>query len=189
MTNTRRRNRANATAANGAGGGTRRHFNVGELLNSGSNDFDVVLVVVSLGRLAFGECRTLNEVHNDIIPTPPAREAKVNLGNADDARRVGVHDPCHMSLCTAFTSHVGIIAVFEPESRLACDRMQTPFRLKPALTHALKMSSWVGKTAGMFPKCQTWSSAMTGVHISGGTGVKRHGDDLTLKSRVCRTRK
>jgi hypothetical protein len=72
-------------------------IDVGELLHGGSNGFDVVLVVVSRGRLALGKCRTLNEVHDDIRVTP-AREAKVNLGNADDARGVGVHDPCHMSL-------------------------------------------------------------------------------------------
>ena len=109
---------ADATTADGAGSGARRHFDVGELLNGGSNGFDVVLVVVPLGRLAFGDCHTLDKVHDD-VPTPLAREAKVDFGDADDARRVGVHDPCHESLRTAFTSD-GVLAVFDPES-LACD--------------------------------------------------------------------
>ena len=39
---------ADATATDGAGSGARRHFDVDELLNGGSNGFDVVLVVVSL---------------------------------------------------------------------------------------------------------------------------------------------
>jgi len=102
---------ADETAADGAGGGAHGHFDVGDLLNGGSNGVDV-LRVVSLERLAFGECRALNEVHDD-IPTPPAREAKVNRGDADDVRRVDVYDPCHISLRTAFT--------FDPVSRLACD--------------------------------------------------------------------
>ena len=111
---------ADATAADRAGGGVRGHFDVDELLNGGSNGFYVVLVVVSLGRLALGECRTLNEVHDDIA-TLPAGEAKVNLGDADDTRRIGVHDPCHMSLRTAFTPDDGVLGVFDPEPRLACD--------------------------------------------------------------------
>ena len=111
---------ADETAADGAGGGASGHFDVGELLNGGSNGFDVLLGVVSLERLAFGERRALNEVHDD-IPTPPAREAKVNRGDANDARRVGVHDPCHMSLRTAFTLDVGAPAVFDPVPTLACD--------------------------------------------------------------------
>jgi len=111
---------ADETAADGAGGGARGHFDVGELLNGGSNDFDVLLEVVSLGRLAFGECRTLNEVHDD-IPTPPAREAKVNRGDADDARRVGVHDSCHVSLRTAFTLDDEAPAIFDPVPTLTCD--------------------------------------------------------------------
>ena len=46
---------ANATTTDRAGSGARRHFDVDELLNGGINGFDVVLVVVSLGRLAFGD--------------------------------------------------------------------------------------------------------------------------------------
>jgi hypothetical protein len=45
----------------------------------------------------------------------------VNLGDADDARGVGVHDPCHESLRTTFTSDDGVLAVFDPESTLARD--------------------------------------------------------------------
>jgi hypothetical protein len=66
-----------------------------------------------------GKCGTLNEVHDD-IPTIPTREAKVNFGNAGDTRRVGVHDPCYISLRTAFTLEVGVLAIFDPKSRLAC---------------------------------------------------------------------
>jgi len=61
-----------------------------------------------------------DKVH-DNVSTPPAREAKVNLGDADDARGIGVHDPCHEGLRTAFTSDDGVLAVFNPESTLACD--------------------------------------------------------------------
>jgi hypothetical protein len=39
---------ANATTADGAGGGACADFDVGKLLNSGGNGIDVVLVVVSL---------------------------------------------------------------------------------------------------------------------------------------------
>ena len=39
---------ANATTANGAGGGAYADFDVSELLNSSGNGIDVVLVVVSL---------------------------------------------------------------------------------------------------------------------------------------------
>ena len=94
---------ADATTADGAGSGARRHFDVDELLNGGSNGFDVVPVVVPLGRLAFGDCYTLDKVHDD-VPTLLAREAKVDFGDADDARRVGVHDPCHEP---AYGLHLG----------------------------------------------------------------------------------
>jgi len=109
---------ADITTADGTGGCVRRYFNVGELLNCGSNSFDVVLIVISLGRLALGKCGTLDEVHDD-IPTLPAREAEVDFGNADDTRRAGVHDTCYVSLRTAFTSDDGVPAVFDPKSRLA----------------------------------------------------------------------
>ena len=110
---------ANATTADRAGSGARRHFDVDELLNGGSNGFDVILVVFSLGRLAFGDCHTSDKVHND-VPTLLTREAEVDFGDADDAHRVGVHDPCHEGLRTAFTSDDGVLAVFEPEL-LVCD--------------------------------------------------------------------
>jgi hypothetical protein len=42
--------------------------------------------------------------------------------DAEDARRVGIHDPYHVSLRTAFSSDDGGLAVFDPESRLACDQ-------------------------------------------------------------------
>ena len=111
---------ADETAADGAGGGARGHFNVDELPNGGSNGFDVFPVVSSVGRLALGECRTLDKVHDDVAMAP-AREAKVNLGDANDARRVGVHDPCHVSLGTAFSPDDEVFAVLDPELGLVCD--------------------------------------------------------------------
>ena len=76
----------------------------------------VVLVVVSLGCLALGEHRTLNEVHDD-IPTLPVREAKVNIGGADNVRRAGVH----VSLRGAFASDDESLIIFDLESRLTCN--------------------------------------------------------------------
>ena len=61
----------------------------------------------------------MDKVHDD-VPTLLAREAKVDFGDADDAHRVGVHDPCHEGLRTAFTSDDGVLAVFDPEL-LVCD--------------------------------------------------------------------
>ena len=109
---------ADITAADGAWGGAHGHFDVDELPNGGSNDSDVFLIVVSLGRLAFGECCTLNEIHND-VPAISARKAKVNVRDANDARRVGVHDPRYVSLRAAFTSDDGVPGVLDPKSRLA----------------------------------------------------------------------
>jgi hypothetical protein len=57
---------ADVTATDGTGGGVRRHFDGGKLLNGGGNGFDVVPVVaVSPGRLAFGESPTPNEVYDN----------------------------------------------------------------------------------------------------------------------------
>src|SRR5712672_8655 len=66
---------------------------------------------------------------------------------------------------------------------LPATRMQTPFRLKPALAHDLTMSLWVGKSAGRFAECQTLSFAMARMYVSRGTGAKGLGDDLTSKDR------
>ena len=113
---------ADETAADGAGGGVRGHFDFSELPKCGSSGVNVVLVVVSLERLALGECHTLDEVHDDIL-TVPARETKVNFGDAKDTRRVGVHDPCHVGLRAALTLDGGPGEppdVFDPESRLSC---------------------------------------------------------------------
>jgi hypothetical protein len=177
---------ADATATDGAGGGARGHFDVDELLNGGSNGFDVVLVIVSLGRLALGECRTLNEVHDD-IPTTPAREAKVNLGDANDARRVGVHDPCYVSLRTAFTSDDGVVAIFDPESRLACDPdadavpVETSFNARIDDAVVGREVCWDVRRMPDLVVCHAR------MHVSRGTGSKGLGDDLTLKSRKWRT--
>ena len=40
--------------------------------------------------------------------------------NADETRRVGIHDPCSTSLCSAFTSGDGVFVVFDPKSRYVC---------------------------------------------------------------------
>ena len=61
-----------------------------------------------------------SEIHDNVI-TLPAREAKVNIRDADDVRGVGVHNPCHESLRTAFTSDDGVLAVLDPESTRACE--------------------------------------------------------------------
>ena len=45
----------------------------------------------------------------------------MNLGDTDGTRRVGLHGPFHVSLRAAFTSDDRVLAVFDPESRLACD--------------------------------------------------------------------
>lgn len=116
---------ADETAADGAMGRTSGHLDVGELLNGGSNGLHVVLVVVSLGRLALDERRTLNEVHDD-IPMLSALEAKVNVGDAEDARMLGLHDLCNLSLSSNFSPDEGVLAVFDPESRLACDPHADP---------------------------------------------------------------
>lgn len=111
---------ANATAANGAGGSRGGHLNADELLYGGSDSYFVVHKIASLERLALGDCCALDEVHGDIA-TGTAREAKVNIGDVEDARRVVVHDVCDISLCAAFASDEGTIAIFDPESRIACD--------------------------------------------------------------------
>ena len=42
---------AHTTTTDGAGGGTRRYFNVGELLNGSSSGFGVLLVVNYVGQV------------------------------------------------------------------------------------------------------------------------------------------
>ena len=112
---------ADGTTADGAGGmSVRRHFDVGELLNDGSNGFDVARFVASSVQLALSNCRTFNEVH-DNIPLLLAREAKINVGDAEDARRVGVHNASNVSLRSALASDARVVTIFDPESRLACD--------------------------------------------------------------------
>jgi len=70
-------------------------------------------------QLALCKCLTFNDLHYN-VPPPLAREDKVDFGDADDAHRVGVHDPSHVSPCEALTSG-DREAVFYPESRFACD--------------------------------------------------------------------
>ena len=70
-------------------------------------------------RLAARDCTAFDVLHDDVA-TPLAQEDEVDLGDAHNARRVGIHDLGHLVLCEGLTQGE-TDTVFYPESRDACD--------------------------------------------------------------------
>ena len=103
---------ANETTTDRVRGSSRGHFDVDKLLNDGNNGFDVLLIVVSLGRLALGNSNTLDEVHGDIPIFPrPSSRMRGALPYFAQSRRPGCR---RRSIPTRFSAQMGDHVVAGP---------------------------------------------------------------------------
>jgi hypothetical protein len=158
-----------APAADGAGGGTRRQFDVDEPLNGVCNGLHLIFVVFAASQLAAREGRTANVFH-DNEPTPRAQEDDVDLGDADDALKAGVDDVGDVSLREALT-RVTSPPYFVQNRGLPLTSMWMPLLPKPVSVHALAMSARSGRSSGRtFAKYSTASPARARTHESRSTG-------------------
>jgi len=83
---------ANESATDIAGGSVRRYADADELLGGGGSDCrQVALSVFSCAQPAALNCIACDVLHND-VSTPVAQEDEVNLRDAYNARRVGIHN-------------------------------------------------------------------------------------------------